>query len=266
MTADTTTSTLKSILTGPARYQADTPWQALPALAATVVIVALPLLLLPLIGFGLSAFGIIGHTGDAAMRDALRLNTPTGVAVLGGSQLVSLALVWWFAGRGGRRLETLSLASGWPSYAKCLMIALVFLVIMAVIEFVLYHLIKFDVFRDSRFLVEGLRSVWWPVVLVLAVVLAPLWEELTFRGFLLSALAKTRLGIVGGGLVSNTLWAGLHAGYSLPALIGVFTAGLVITWLVWKTGSIRVAIVTHAAVNASAAAFAGIFSPYISMF
>lgn len=264
MTATAPSPTLLGLLKGPARYQAETPWSPLSASAATVAIVALPLLLLPLVGAVLSALGLLPPSDDGAMRDALRLSTPTGVAVLGGSQLVSLALVWWFAGRGGKRWETLSLTRQWPSYVTCLMIAVVFLIIMGLIEFALYHLIQFDVFKDSRFLVEGLRSVWWPIVLFLAVVLAPLWEELTFRGFLLSALAKSRLGFWGAGLVSNTLWAGLHASYSIPALVGVFGAGLVITWLVWKTGSIRVAIVTHAAVNASAAAFAGFFSPYLS--
>ncbi len=133
---------------------------------------------------------------------------------------------------------------------------------MGVIEFFLYQLIKFDVFKDSKFLVEGLRSPLWPFTLFMAVVLAPLWEELTFRGFLFSALAKTKLGVAGGGLISTSLWALLHASYSIPALLSVFAAGLAMTWLVWKTGSVRAAIVTHALVNTSAVIFAGIFSPY----
>jgi len=253
---------LQDFMAAPARYKAETPWGPFEATAATLVIVVAPIVLVMLVMFVQSATGSMSGGGDAFVKDMFRLNTPTGVLVLGLSQLVSLGLVWVFAGRKGMRWPTLSFTPPYPSYGLCFALAALFLLAMGLIEFGLYKLIKFDVFKDSKFLVEGLRSELWPFTLVMAVVLAPLWEELTFRGFLLSALAKTRLGIVGAGLITTTLWTGLHASYSIPALISVFSPGLVITWLVWKTGSLRVAIVTHAMVNASAATFAGLFSPY----
>lgn len=255
-------TTLHRLMAEPARYRAETPWGPFEAVAATLVIVVTPLVLVSLVMFAHGTLGTMTGGGNAFLKDMMRLNTPSGVLVLGLSQLVSLGLVWWFASRRGMRLATLSLARPYPSYLMCAVLAAYFIVAMGVIEFGLYQLIKFDVFKDSKFLVEGLRSDMWPFVLVMAVVLAPLWEELTFRGFLLSALANSRLGFVGAGLISTTLWTLLHASYSIPALVSVFAAGLVITWLVWKTGSLRVAIVTHAMVNASAAAFAGLFSPY----
>ncbi len=255
-------SALHEFITAPARYEPETPWGPFEALAATVAIVLTPMLLLALVMLTQSAFGSMTGGGDAFMKDMMRLSTPIGVLVFGISQLVSLGLVWWFAGRQGMRLPTLSLTSPYPSYTMCFLFAALFILVMGVIELGLYRLIKFDVFKDSKFLVEGLRSAMWPFTVFMAVVLAPLWEELTFRGFLLSALARTRLGIVGGGLISTALWTLLHASYSIPALISVFAAGLVMTWLVWKTGSLRIAIVTHAMVNASAAVFAGLYSPY----
>ncbi len=245
-----------------ARYKAETPWGPYQALAATIAIVVVPLVLVLLVMLVQGASGSMTGGGDAFIKDMFRLSTPSGVLALGLNQLAALGLVWWFAGRQGMRWPTLGLSSPYPSYAMCFALAALFIMVMGVIEFGLYQLIKFDVFKDSKLLVEGLRSAMWPFTLVMAVVLAPLWEELTFRGFLLSALAKTRLGIVGAGLISTTLWTLLHVGYSIPALISVFTAGLVLTWLVWKTGSLRVAIVTHAMVNVSAVVFAGLFSPY----
>ena len=255
-------SFLKRFIEMPAQYKPETAWGPFQALAATIVIVVTPLLLLSGVMLAQGASGVVVSGSSDFVKDMMRLNTPTGVMVLGLTQLVSLALVWWFAGRKGLRWQTFSLTSGTPSYATCILLGTIFIATMGAVELVLYQLIEFDVFKDSKFLVEGLRSALWPATLFLAVVLAPLWEELTFRGFLLSALAKSRLGFLGGGLVSNTLWTLLHASYSIPALLSVFAAGLAITWLVWKTGSLRVAIVTHALVNASAAAFAGIFSPY----
>lgn len=255
-------SYLREVLTGPARYKPETPWGPFEALAATVAIVLAPLLLLSVVMITQGATGSLATGSDTFVKDMMRLDTPVGVVVLIMSQLVSLGLVWWFAGRKGMRWPTFSLTSSYPGYGVCLAVAVLFIVAMGLIEFALYQLIKFDLFKDSKFLVDGLRSAMWPFVLFMAVVLAPLWEELTFRGFLLSALAKTRLGIVGGGLVSTALWTSLHSSYSIPALISVFAAGLALTWLVWKTGNLRVAIVTHALINASAAVFAGLFSPY----
>ena len=68
-------------------------------------------------------------------------------------------------------------------------------------------------------------------IALIAVVLAPLWEELTFRGFLLSALANTRIGFWGGAIVANILWTSLHATYSWAGVASVFLAGLILSWL-----------------------------------
>jgi membrane protease YdiL (CAAX protease family) len=78
---------------------------------------------------------------------------------------------------------------------------------------------------------------------------APLSEELLFRGFLLSALAQTRLRFWGAAVVSTLAWAVLHAGYSAVGLAEVFAIGLLFSWLLWRTGSLRVPIVCHALYN-----------------
>ena len=97
--------------------------------------------------------------------------------------------------------------------------------------------------------------------MIVALVLAPVWEELAFRGFLQSALAKSRLGFWPAALVSNTIWTALHFGYSAAGLASVFLAGLMLFWLVWRTGSVRIAIVAHMVANAFALAFTYFFAP-----
>jgi membrane protease YdiL (CAAX protease family) len=78
---------------------------------------------------------------------------------------------------------------------------------------------------------------------------APLSEELLFRGFLLGALAHSRLGFVGAAVVSSAAWTALHGGYSLVGLADVFATGLLFCWLIWRTGSVLVTIFCHAAYN-----------------
>jgi membrane protease YdiL (CAAX protease family) len=78
---------------------------------------------------------------------------------------------------------------------------------------------------------------------------APLSEELLFRGFLLSALARTSLGFWGAALIVTALWTALHIGYSIVGIVEVFMIGLFFSWLLWRTGSLRVAIFCHALYN-----------------
>lgn len=48
-------------------------------------------------------------------------------------------------------------------------------------------------------------------------------------------------------MIEAALWAALHG--SLPAVLPVFAIGLLLAWLLRRTGSLRVTIVSHAAQN-----------------
>ena len=50
-------------------------------------------------------------------------------------------------------------------------------------------------------------------------------------------------------LISTALWTALHAGYSAVGIVEVFLIGLFFSWLLWRTGSLRVAIFCHALYN-----------------
>ena len=49
--------------------------------------------------------------------------------------------------------------------------------------------------------------------------------------------------------LDESLWTALHAGYSLAGILEVFTIGLFFSWLLWRTGSLRVPIFCHALYN-----------------
>jgi membrane protease YdiL (CAAX protease family) len=253
------------LLDGPPRYRARSPWGVMMALIATALVIAIPLLL-TIIGISVwSALsapeGASGEEIGDTIDTALSLAKPEGALITALGQLASLALVLGFASWRGARRDVLAMTGEGFSLRTYVVAGLAVIVATGLLELVLYGLLKFDVFADTAWLAEGLRSPWGWATVVIAVVLAPVWEELTFRGFLLSALAQTRLGFWGGALVSNVLWSALHGAYSLPGLISVFVAGLVLSWIVWRTGSIKPAIITHAVANAFAVAFTYAFAP-----
>lgn len=251
---------LNTLFNGPALYRARTPWGPGSALLMTAIIALGPQLLALLLGAGLAAV-----SGSEAARDVIRsmdtLASPQMLTLVVTTQVLSIVLLWLAAGRQNMRAETLLLAPPQLSWAGCVAAGLALVAVTGLVELAMYYSIGFNPFEESRLLLEGLRSpYWWGTVLV-AVVLAPIWEELAFRGFLLSALAQSRLGIVGAGFVSTLLWTLMHIQYSTAGLASVFTAGVFLTWLVWRTGSMRAAIVAHAVGNAFALTLAGTFAP-----
>jgi membrane protease YdiL (CAAX protease family) len=183
------------------------------------------------------------------------------VAFAAATQVMSLILVWFCAGKGGRRREVLRLTGERFTIGFYVVAAIILLLITGLLELLLYKTFDVDIFADTAFLRDGLTSPVAAGTVVIAVILAPLWEELTFRGFLVSALSKSRLGFWGAALIANVLWTSLHASYSWAGVASVFVAGLILSWLVWRTGDIKPAIVTHAAGNAFALAFTYGFAP-----
>jgi len=89
---------------------------------------------------------------------------------------------------------------------------------------------------------------------------APVSEELLFRGFLLPALAQSRLGFWGGAILTDALWTGLHAAQGNLAMVSHFLTGLMLSFLLWRTGSIRTVIFGHALSNLWPAAHLVLFA------
>lgn len=114
---------------------------------------------------------------------------------------------------------------------------------------------------DLRVFKELLDSDMALAALLVIGIGAPLSEELMFRGFLFSGLAKSRLGLVGTGLLTAVLWTALHYGYSIFGLIEVLMIGLYFSWLLVRTGSVWVTIFCHAVYNS----VIGIALYYISL-
>jgi uncharacterized protein len=246
------------LTSGPPRYRPQTPWSSLGALAATGLIALAPgVLAVAVLSF---AMPHMAHRDDGG-QSFLSLATLEGVSLAASIQIMSLILVWLFAGKGGQRDAVLRMTGETFTPGFYAAAAVLLMGATGLLELLLYKSFDVDIFADTAWLREGLYSPAAIGTFVIAVVLAPLWEELTFRGFLLSALAQTRIGFWGGAIVTNSLWTALHATYSWAGVASVFVAGLILSWLVWRTGSIKPSIITHALGNLFALAFTYGFAP-----
>lgn len=89
-------------------------------------------------------------------------------------------------------------------------------------------------------------GVW---VLLTAVVCAPLFEELFFRGYLAGAI-RARYGVVAAWIASSVVFALVHGNPS--AMLSAFTGGLVLGYFYLKYGSLIQTIMLHVMNNLTA--------------
>jgi membrane protease YdiL (CAAX protease family) len=224
---------------GPPAYVPRTPWSPVRAVLAGLAILMLSVLCM------LGALAAPSRWGPSILwrQDANEL------ASLGIWQAATVILTLAASAMfGGKPRDVLSLgapAGGPATYVKGLLMLTALQVVVSAIQLTFY---QHDMYADLRPFVKLFGENWSLALLVVGVG-APLSEELLFRGFLLSALAQSRLGFWGGALVTTSLWTALHAGYSAAGVVEVFLIGILFSWLVWRTGSLRVAILCHALYN-----------------
>jgi uncharacterized protein len=205
----------------------------------------------------LSIFGavvVLGSARVAGLPGSGQWRTASqeagALAVLGIAQIITISLTL-VAGAlfGGRLRDVLALRSP-PHGLRTYLAALLTMALLQVVgSIALYSLKSGDMFTDLRPFVRLATGPEWPLALAVVAVGAPLSEELLTRGFLLSALAGSRLGFAGAAVVTSGLWTALHAGYSLVGIAEVFLIGLFFSWLLWRTGSLLVPIVCHGIYN-----------------
>lgn len=250
--------TLTSSANGTGAEGARTPWRAGPALFVALAASFAPALLwfVPALA---ERLGI--PTGPVSPNGLPPISSPVMLIQMIAGQLLSLAVIWFAAGWKGARAATLRLGAPQAGWLESIGYGLLLIALILPLELVMYRLSGIDLFTDSRWLLDGLRSpLWWGVVIV-AVVMAPLWEEVTYRGFLLSALAQTRIGFWPAATISSLIWTLLHWGYSWPGLVSVFLAGIGLSWIIRRTNSMRAAVVAHGVVNAFSLAVVYLFAP-----
>ena len=106
---------------------------------------------------------------------------------------------------------------------------------------------------DSSFM-QSLRGTKHFGLVIAIAVIAPIIEELIFRGYLYKAWRFTRLGFIGTLLLISTLFSLIHVGqYHWPTLLVIFCFAILLGIAREKTGSVLVPILLHAINNTLAA-------------
>lgn len=88
-----------------------------------------------------------------------------------------------------------------------------------------------------------------PVMIAFAVILAPLVEEMAYRGMGMGCLMARGWSPVAATVLTSAIFTATHTQYALPALIPIFIIGLYFGALRVLSGSIIAPIVAHVATN-----------------
>ena len=144
------------------------------------------------------------------------------------------------------------LALNWPRPGE-----IIFAVLCTVALIIAFDLVLVFSGRDlvPPYQIEAYQSAkdsGWLIGLLLAIVIvAPVGEEIAFRGFLYRGLVRPgyeTLTIV----VIAIAWALLHIQYDWLGMLQIFTAGLLLGWVRWASGSTTLTIFMHVLINVEA--------------
>ena len=159
------------------------------------------------------------------------------------------------ARRRGSALEYIAFAL--PSLRHVL-IGVASLVALWAVWFAVFKL--FPAYDQSAELIREYRSILGnPTALVaywlMAVVTAPIAEEIIFRGFIMRGWSASRLGLMGAIVLSSAVFAVIHVQYNALTMLMVFTLGLVFAVMRWRSGSTTLPIMLHMAWNLAASLY-----------
>jgi membrane protease YdiL (CAAX protease family) len=245
------------VLTGPSVYRANTPWSPAAAIGAITLIVSVQLTL-PLVLYWLSPELYQAISGEARQP---KLWLQSGSASLGLIQQIAAGCLLWFAaglGNGTRR-AVLSLRPLKEQRAY----TYVALALLAFSGMVAAEVLWQGVLYSSMGLlsVTGSNSNSSWMIVPMVVIASPLVEEFIYRGFLLSALAKSRIGFWGAAIFTDAAWTAEHAFHqSWNALPPIFVFGLLVSFLLWRTGNLWTCIFAHMTVNAERLLIQAVFA------
>ncbi len=239
---------------GPA-YQPVSSWGPWAALGIAAAIMVVSLLVASLVGGIVSviAMAVRGELGPEfstlTPKELMARTLPWMLPAMLLSQVGTVYLTWLVAGQK-RSYAPAVLAMVRPIGRPLFWIATVigFVVVSYLLAYVINAATGSTGEEDANAILPFVNTALWPLALVVIVIGAPLSEEFLFRGFLFSALARSPLGLVGAAVVNSAMWASLHV-YSWQGVLTIFGLGLMLSYLLVRSGSIWLPVAAHAAFN-----------------
>lgn len=103
------------------------------------------------------------------------------------------------------------------------------------------------------FMVRAYESAGFlPLLWIAVAVIAPVWEEIVFRGFGFRGLRPSRFGLAAAIGVPTLFWAALHLQYDAFDMVYVFLLGVLFGLAREQTGTVTLPILLHVLTNALA--------------
>jgi len=100
------------------------------------------------------------------------------------------------------------------------------------------------------FMVDAYKTAsYLPALLLAVIVVAPIFEEIFFRGFLFQGIRYSRLGPIGAVGITSLFWAVIHLQYDVYGIANIFILGLLFGIARLKTDSIHLVMVMHSFVD-----------------
>ncbi|MEI7615194.1 MAG: CPBP family intramembrane glutamic endopeptidase [Actinomycetota bacterium] len=189
-----------------------------------------------------------------ALKIGERINssniTNLSFSVLYGIQVILMVGVVWFFAIHRRRGRWSDLGFKYYSLIKAMWYSFLALLLIMLINFT-YVILMTKIFKISppSGKIEELISnnnVSYILLLVVVSVIAPICEEIFFRGFLFEGFKK-RWGVPAGIIISSLLFSAAHL--DLYNFLPLFAIGCVLAYLFHKTKSLLPVILLHAAYN-----------------
>ncbi len=126
-------------------------------------------------------------------------------------------------------------------------VTIIFIIIIDVLLYLLGQPIVVDFMSNIYTSANPLWLMWLAVAIA-----APIFEELFFRGFLLSGFASSFVGPIGAIVLTSLAWASVHLQYNIYGILTIFIAGLILGFARLKTNSIITTIMMHSLMNSIA--------------
>jgi hypothetical protein len=182
-------------------------------------------------------------------------HTPAGIQLTDTitQDLVFVLTVIWFARRGGKTLRSWQLGlRPTPAYRAA------WLATLTIIAFLIFTAIwaaALDLNTKEKLLEQlgtNKTSVLLALSMLLTTVIAPICEEILFRGYIFAALCKWR-GWLPAAVITGVLFGGVHAGSApIADLVPLAVLGFLLCALYRRTGSLYPCIAAHSLNNSLA--------------
>ncbi|MDO5650730.1 MAG: type II CAAX endopeptidase family protein [Moraxella sp.] len=222
-----------------------------------LTVIAMLVAFLVLNTLGIYWFAQLWYDGDFS---TLLANGSVDGRVLGLSVIfvgvIATALVWGISYRkfgDGRRAKQFL---GWHGFSRTVLVqGVVALIIFNVVSEILSRVLNQNPMTFMDDIMTNASSLSVVLMMMGAVIAAPIYEEVVFRGLIFGmfadALHKWRWGVWLASVISGLLFAGIHLQYNWYGMTLIFVLALIFAY-VRVAGSLTLAIILHMLNNAVA--------------